>query len=232
MKTCEVCQSEFKPTCNSAGRFCSVLCFHESRKSLPRKKVCKGCELPFYVKPGNKNVFCTRSCAASFNNLRREGRRRDAGMAPVCVVCNGPFEYGNRGNRKYCSDSCYRKNHSEAAERKRVTKIDGWLAGEDWSYSNGRLPLPIREYLLTESGGKCSQCGWAEVNAVLGKPILTINHIDGNWKNNKRSNLEVLCYNCHTLTPTFGSLNRGSVSGRRPRMNDRECGTIEESLTE
>ena len=30
-------------------------------------------------------------------------------------------------------------------------------------------------------------------------------HIDGN---NEESNLQLLCPNCHSLTPTFGALNK------------------------
>ena len=35
-----------------------------------------------------------------------------------------------------------------------------------------------------------------------------IHHIDGNHYNNEESNLQLLCPNCHSLTPTFGALNK------------------------
>ena len=38
---------------------------------------------------------------------------------------------------------------------------------------------------------------------------LQVNHIDGNYKNNREENLELLCPNCHSLTPNYRSLNRG-----------------------
>lgn len=34
--------------------------------------------------------------------------------------------------------------------------------------------------------------------------ILQLDHIDGNWKNDKVTNLRYLCPNCHTQTPTYG----------------------------
>lgn len=73
-----------------------------------------------------------------------------------------------------------------------------------------------RDYLIAEAGNECSLCGWSECNPVLGRPILTIEHIDGDWSNNSYSNLKVLCYNCHTLTSTFGALNIGRVKSNRP----------------
>ena len=43
----------------------------------------------------------------------------------------------------------------------------------------------------------------------LGNVItLELDHIDGNNKNNDRSNLECLCPNCHAQTPTWRGRNR------------------------
>jgi hypothetical protein len=48
----------------------------------------------------------------------------------------------------------------------------------------------------------CGACGiGAEWN---GKPILlNVNHINGNWLDNKKENLRFLCPNRHSRTPTF-----------------------------
>ena len=58
------------------------------------------------------------------------------------------------------------------------------------------------------------RCGWAERNLFTNKIPLSLHHIDGNYKNNKVENLELLCPNCHALTDNFGSRNIGNG---RPR---------------
>jgi predicted HNH restriction endonuclease len=37
-----------------------------------------------------------------------------------------------------------------------------------------------------------------------------VEHIDGNYENDREKNLTLLCPNCHSLTPTFRALNRGN----------------------
>lgn len=45
----------------------------------------------------------------------------------------------------------------------------------------------------------------------MGKPIpLDIHHIDGDFKNDKKENLKLLCKNCHAQTETYGSKNNGN----------------------
>lgn len=101
-------------------------------------------------------------------------------------------------------------------------KVLKWIAGDSAvaTYSNGELSRWARTYLLDQARHKCTECGWGEPNPILGRTILTVDHVDGDWSNNSFTNLKVLCYNCHTLTPTFGRLNK-TAKGNRRRSDSR-----------
>lgn len=202
-KGCVVCSTEFiDRSPNKSAKYCGTSCrskVYNKKTTIYRvrgTKICPGCGIEFdYTSKTYRQKFCTRSCSATFHN--KKNKKRSYGGS--CDTCRSPCP----ASRKFCSAEC------------RLPKMQGWLSGADWSYVDGTLPAPARNYLLAQAGYQCP-CGWDTPNPKTGKVILTINHIDGNWRNNKIENLEVLCYNCHTLTDTFGSLNAGSVSGRRP----------------
>lgn len=155
-----------------------------------------GCGVVFSSKD-NKKKYCSRTCAAIVNNT---GRRRH----PL----------------RYCVCGEILKQHRKTCDNCRRNATEKWLAGElSPSYRNGELKKFVKVYLINQSNGKCSRCGWGEINPVLGYAILTIDHIDGNWKNNLIDNLVVLCYNCHSLTPTFGRLNTAAKNRKRGRRD-------------
>ena len=60
--------------------------------------------------------------------------------------------------------------------------------------------------LIALRGRKCECRGLSE---WLGQPInLEVHHVDGNRSNNDLSNLQLLCPNCHSYTPTFTRKNQ------------------------
>ena len=172
-------------------------------------KVCIRAEcLVSFTTNDNRKVYCSKSCAAIVNNSKYPKRIRSG--ETNCRFCNKLLIESQLG---YCSRACNRFH-------KREVYINAWKSGENnGSQSSGALSTTVRKYLLEQAGHACTQCGWAEVNPKLTKPILTVDHIDGNWKNNSVDNLRVLCYNCHTLTPTFNALNIGNGQGTRGSGN-------------
>lgn len=65
--------------------------------------------------------------------------------------------------------------------------------------------------LLLELGHRCECCKLSE---WLGRKIpIEIDHVDGNPDNNVRSNLRLLCPNCHAQQPTHAGANAGKHTG-------------------
>ena len=111
-------------------------------------------------------------------------------------------------------------HHTCYAENNYKEYIERWKNGEE-SGMRGEdgISLNIRRYIFDKYKNECCECGWNKVNKTTGKIPLQIDHIDGNYKNNKEDNLRLLCPNCHSLTDTYGILNRGK--GREYRKKRR-----------
>jgi predicted restriction endonuclease len=77
----------------------------------------------------------------------------------------------------------------------------------------------LHKFLKLRYGERCSRCGWDQRHELTGRVPLEVEHIDGNWRNNRLENLTLLCPNCHSLTRTFRNLNRGN--GRPGRSRGR-----------
>ncbi len=67
----------------------------------------------------------------------------------------------------------------------------------------------LRDRLIEEGvfEPRCSRCG---IDGWQGRPApLQLDHVDGDPTNNQRSNLRLLCPNCHAQTPTYCGRNIG-----------------------
>jgi hypothetical protein len=70
----------------------------------------------------------------------------------------------------------------------------------------------LRERLFEEGifERKCHSCGGVE---WMGKPMpLELEHKNGNPTDNRLDNLEILCPNCHAMTPTYRGRNIGRTN--------------------
>ena len=167
---------------------------------------CLTCESPFSYEK-RKNKFCNHSCAAKHNNIGVTRHKNENSVRlDNCLCCNTPLS--NRC-RIYCNTKC-QKSHEY---NKFITL---WLSGLIIITSEQRIGY-IRKYLFDKYDSKCSICGWNSINPSSGKCPLNVEHINGIASDNSPSNLTLLCPNCHSLTPTFGALNKGN--GRKYRRD-------------
>lgn len=121
-----------------------------------------------------------------------------------CNRCCKPFVYDdNQQSGKWCSNKCQMTNQYEEY-------IEKWKSGEKIGGNGYEVSGHVRRYLHEKFESKCSLCGWGEINKTTGKIPLHIDHIDGDSTNHVEKNIRLICPNCHSLTPNFGSLNRGN----------------------
>ena len=139
--------------------------------------------------------FCSHSCSATYTNIKR-------GVTRYCAFCNEELPQ-RRSRAKFCNPKC--------AGSYRRQEIFKRIEDGDTSLWQGAY----RRYLVHKYGAKCMKCGWAKKNTTTGKVPVQLNHKDGNSNNNQLSNHELLCPNCHSLTPSFGALNMGKGRERR-----------------
>lgn len=208
-------------------KYCNLSCAASHREKVKKQKIlndyldnpnkCLNCGEPILPKEGQRlsdvkvKKFCCSSCAAQYNN-KKYPKKQAKNKFNKCLNCGKEFDTV-KYNKKYCSSSCQ-------AEHKYKQYIEEWKLGLQNGLS-GKYQTSdyIRRYLFEKYDNKCCRCGWSEINPTSGRIPLQIHHVDGNYKNNSEDNLELLCPNCHALTPTFGALNRGK--GRDGRYDKK-----------
>lgn len=154
----------------------------------------------------------------------------------TCQNC-GVIKRGMYGSGKFCSRKCANTFNSKLNRHEKNKKISEALKGRKnpiskWksnmeirkrTYELRLLSIPfselkfdaIRKRVILEQNRKCNRCGlsrWMDKEIIL-----ELDHIDGNRNNNLRENVEAICPNCHSLTPTWRGKNK---SNKRNRISD------------
>ena len=188
-------------------KHCSFKCgITEKGTSKNISVVCNYCGKTFLMAPSRYNAkkkkvfYCSPECGHKI--VRKY-------VEKICSCCGKTYV----GKTKYCSRLCNQN-----------FKIKQYLSGE-WNgcHKSGELAPLIKKYLIEKNGNKCSKCDWAERHPVTGNLILQTHHKDGDCRNNKEDNIEILCPNHHALTDNYGSLNKNS--GRTNRKKYYSLGT-------
>lgn len=170
----------------------------------------------------HNSLFCSDTCRDVFwvkyladrevldKEARSRARARRASKNKECPYCTTMIQE--------TSTTCKTHRWTTNAKSADAQKILEWLSGE-WSGQYGpktaHVVSPVvRRYLYAQCDYSCTKCGFSARHPDDDSPILQINHIDGDATNHSKGNLEVLCPNCHAMTPNFGRRNKNST---RPR---------------
>ena len=224
--TCKQCSREFQkyePEYNSslkAGRqnfFCNLKCatvFQCHQRAIRNREnyykapnICKYCNVIIqYEKKETQKIYCSRKCSLLDNKEIMNIHRTKHGeyCDKQCRICNKISKY------KTCSYSC----RTELSRINRMNKLKNNLFPN--TPSNGNT---IRKALIDIRGVRCESCNlskWNIKNILSNQSIetdipLTLHHMDGNASNNRIENLQLLCWNCHSLTDNYGSRNKNSA---------------------
>lgn len=200
-------------TCKHTGKQTdSVYCLSCGKEIIKKDSEC--------VAEYRLRKFCNNSCAAKFNNKKHEKKvpvkkkivkQKDAHVKIIidhqnyCLNCGKEIPHSH----KYCNFTC-QNNYSYNKY------IEDWKNGKEDGRKGLGVSNRIRRYLFEKYNKKCAKCGWGERNEFTQTIPLEIHHKDGNYLNNKEDNLILLCPNCHSLTETYKSHNKGN--GRKGRQ--------------
>ena len=191
--------------------------------------LCKNCgnPIPYEKKVEHSQIFCSRSCAATYNNKRKppksleirqkisdsvrtylkQNPRQIDPSRPTklehlrnprkCMQCGKPVK---NPCSVFCSNECFRAH--EWNEKKKAIQESGILVTDHCGETNSKV---AKRYLSETFGNKCSKCGISELN---GSPVpLQVHHLDGDAMNSKIENLVLLCPTCHAMTENFSNKN-------------------------
>ena len=118
----------------------------------------------------------------------------------ICTHCKKESLIWEHSKATFCSYQC-------SADYKRDSFINKWLAEEiNGTFdSSENMHKRIKKWYKNNIFN-CEVCNID--NTWNGKLLVfEIDHIDGNRKNNWKSNLRYICPNCHSQTDTFRAKN-------------------------
>lgn len=177
-------------------------------RSKQYKSVCKNCKRKF-LGWQRKSKFCSRSCAAFYNNKHRKiGRKKQKISSEEKFKCVKLYKSGHtyQSLRKILKWGFGRIHRCLIQEGVHIrTPHKKW---KDIKSKQSR-----RRKLILERGKKCE---WCKLKKWMDKPILLdMHHINANTRNNNKKNLLLLCPNCHSLTNSYRGRKNKEIKIRR-----------------
>lgn len=126
-----------------------------------------------------------------------------------CDFCGKPIN--SRRVKRYCDSTC-----AAGPRRAGQAEVDAWLAGELPGHTGASCKLKpwVRDWVLARANYSCEVCGWSERHPDDDRPLVEVDHVDGDAENTRPDNLKVLCPNHHAMTSTHRRRNPTSKRNR------------------
>jgi len=155
-------------------------------------KICKECKHEFKAKE-NKAKFCNLKCFGKYNSKINTNLKIKKKKIKLCLFCKNILK---NNSSTYCNNTCnnlYKYN----------LKLELFNNG-DQIFTGVRT---LKRFIISNEGYHCKKCGISKWNGE--ELVLQLEHINGNADDNKKSNLCLLCPNCHSQTDSYAGRNSG-----------------------
>ncbi|CAN5578941.1 hypothetical protein BH10ACT11_BH10ACT11_02070 [soil metagenome] len=156
----------------------------------------------------SKSTVAYHARNAGFGVDEKASRRYDWTIVQAAIDTEGLSMRQAMARFGFTRDSWAKAiNRGAITPRPRETPIEQVLCAE--SRAN-RAQVKRRILLEGLKSGRCEGCG---IRAWRDAPLaLQLHHVNGNGRDNRIKNLQLLCPNCHSQTDIFAGRNRGRRS--------------------
>ncbi|MFM9610941.1 HNH endonuclease signature motif containing protein [Streptomyces niveiscabiei] len=187
---------------------CERLGVAGTTRSYIRERMKKlGVDVSHFERDGVKWTRDVLAEAVAASTTMREVLRR-LGLE----VVGGHHTHISRKVKAYGIDTSHFQAPSRRGERRRSRSPEALLV-EQPPDSARRVQSDRLRWAMSVSGIP-EQCAFCGIEAVwLGEPLpLEVDHISGDWRDNRIGNLRFLCPNCHSTTDSYRGRGKRRVS--------------------
>lgn len=165
--------------------------------------ICENCEVEQDGSFGSGR-FCSRKCSAGFST---KAKRADINARVSEKLTGTSLSTDAKAKLKIAwADGRYKNNGRKRTAIENIATLKN---------------TAVIKALLFESGEKEEVCEECSISSWNGRKVcLELHHLNGNNKDNRLENLQILCPNCHSQTDNYAG--RGKNARVNPAATNRE----------